>query len=71
MEVEATVIEVNKMGVKAVSEAMRIMLPRDLHVAAAFTALQVGDKIRVRVLHSRAQKRLHGGTFILAIGMLR
>ena len=35
----------------------------------AFDALKVGDKIRVRVLKSRTEKRLHD-TITLAIGVM-
>ena len=63
-------LELNKAGVKAVAGTMHILLPRDLHAATpAFDALKVGDKRRVRVLHSCAQKRLHDSV-VCAVGTL-
>jgi hypothetical protein len=64
----------NKLGAYALvvddgkqSDAIRILVPRDLHVGnAEFDDLQVGQGIRVRVLRSRFQK---GDAFISAVGM--
>jgi hypothetical protein len=69
MELPATVLKVNKMGVYAVAEeAMRILLPRDLHMGSEpFDALKVGDTVLVRILHSRTQTH---DPFTTAVGTL-
>jgi len=64
----------NKLGAYALvvdekrqSDAIRVLVPRDLHVGnAEFDDLQVGQGIRVRLLRSRFQK---GDSFISAVGM--
>lgn len=63
----ATVIKVNKMGVYAVyEEAIRILLPRDLHVGnTEFDAIQEGETIQVRIERSRFQTN---DPFIMAVG---
>ncbi len=72
--VEARILKVNKLGAYAlmfddgrVSEAMRILIPRDLHLSnAEFEALEVGQGIRVRIMRSRFQ---NNDAFIQAVGM--
>lgn len=66
---DAMVIKVNKMGVYAVVEdAIRILLPRDLHVGnAEFDAIENGAKIKVRLERSRFQTK---DNFIMAVGTL-
>lgn len=66
---EAMVIKVNKMGVYAVIEdAIRILLPRDLHVGSAeFDAIETGARIRTRLERSRFQTK---DNFIMAVGKL-
>jgi hypothetical protein len=71
---ECRVLMVNKLGAYAlivdegrVREAMRILIPRDLHLGnAEFDALQPDQGIRVRVLKA---KFAAGDTFIQAVGM--
>lgn len=71
---ECRVLIVNKLGCYALIvekgrtlEAMRILIPRDLHVGNdEFDQLQVGQGIRVRVLRSRFQAN---DAFIQAVGM--
>jgi hypothetical protein len=67
--VSCMVIKVNKMGVYAAfEEAMRILLPRDLHVGdETFDGLQEGQTIQVRVDRSRFQTR---DSYITAVGKL-
>jgi hypothetical protein len=69
MELSATVLKVNKMGVYAVAEeAMRILLPRDLHTGSpTFDALKAGDTVNVRIL--RSLQTTHD-PFIMAVGTL-
>jgi DNA-directed RNA polymerase subunit E'/Rpb7 len=72
--VEARVLKVNKLGAYAlmfdegrISEAMRILIPRDLHLSnAEFEALDVGQGIRVRIMRSRFQ---NNDAFIQTVGM--
>jgi hypothetical protein len=72
--VTARILKVNKLGAYAlmydegkVSEAVRILVPRDLHMNNAdFEALEVGQTIRVRILRSRFQ---NNDAFIQAVGM--
>ena len=71
--VEGRVLKVNKSGAYVLLvengellEAMRILLPRDLHIGnSEFEGLQVGQGIRVRILRSRFQT---GDAFIQAVG---
>jgi DNA-directed RNA polymerase subunit E'/Rpb7 len=63
MMVEAQVLKANKLGAyvlvtegKQRLEAMRILLPRDMHMGnAIFDGLKVGDHVRVKVLQTRFQ----------------
>ncbi len=71
--VDARVLKVNKLGAYAlivdqgrVREAMRILVPRDLHLGNdEFDQLQVGQGIRVKILRSRFQ---NNDAFIQAVG---
>ncbi len=71
--VDARVLKVNKLGAYAlivdqgrVREAMRILVPRDLHLGnEEFDQLQVGQGIRVKILRSRFQ---NNDAFIQAVG---
>ncbi len=71
--VDARVLKVNKLGAYAlivdqgrVREAMRILVPRDLHLGnQEFDNLQVGQGIRVKILRSRFQ---NNDAFIQAVG---
>jgi DNA-directed RNA polymerase subunit E'/Rpb7 len=67
--ITANVIKVNKMGVYAVFEdAMRILLPRDLHVGdTEFDGLKERNTVKVRIERSRFQTN---DTFIMAVGKL-
>jgi DNA-directed RNA polymerase subunit E'/Rpb7 len=67
--VDATIIKVNKMGAYAVfEEAIRILLPRDLHIGNVdFDALKEGDTVQVRLDRSRFQTK---DAFIMAVGRL-
>jgi DNA-directed RNA polymerase subunit E'/Rpb7 len=70
---EGQVFKANKMGAYVlvisdgrVQDAMRILVPRDLHMGQAeFDELSAGMTIRVRVLRSRFQA---GDEFIQAVG---
>jgi DNA-directed RNA polymerase subunit E'/Rpb7 len=72
--IEARILKVNKLGAYAlmydegkVSEAMRILVPRDLHMNnAEFEALEVGQNIRIRILRSRFQ---NNDAFIQSVGV--
>ena len=66
--VECKVIKVNKMGAYAVyDEAMRILIPRDLHIGNVdFDKLNPDDTILVQVLRSRFQTN---DAYISAVGM--
>jgi DNA-directed RNA polymerase subunit E'/Rpb7 len=68
-EMDATVIKVNKMGAYThVDEAIRILLPRDLHIGnVSFDAIEEGSNIRVRVERSRFQVN---DPYIMAVGIL-
>lgn len=65
---------VNKSGAYALamdndkqSDAIRILVPRDLHIGnEAFDALRAGAEIRVKLLKSRFQK---GDAYISAVGL--
>jgi len=73
MLIEGQVLKANKLGAyvlvtegKKRLEAMRILLPRDLHMAnAAFDSLKVGDNVRVKVMQTRFQVN---DAFINAVG---
>lgn len=66
---KANVIKVNRMGAYAVYEdAIRILLPRDLHVGSeAFDAIKEGDTVHVKLDRSRFQTN---DAFIMAVGRL-
>jgi DNA-directed RNA polymerase subunit E'/Rpb7 len=63
------IMKVNKMGVYATfEEAIRVLLPRDLHVGdETFDSLQEGQTIQVRLDRSRFQTK---DAFIMAVGKL-
>jgi hypothetical protein len=71
--VECRILKMNKIGAYVLLvdggktlEAMRILVPRDLHIGnAEFDALQVGQGIRVKILRSRFQAN---DAFIQAVG---
>jgi DNA-directed RNA polymerase subunit E'/Rpb7 len=73
MIVEAQVLKANKLGAyvlvtegKKRLEAMRILLPRDLHMGdAAFDGLKVGDNVRVKIMQTRFQVN---AAFISGVG---
>ena len=67
--VDAHVLKVNKMGAYAVlDEAMRILLPRDLHLGdKEFDALKEGQTISARIDRTRFQTNDY---FIMAVGHL-
>jgi len=72
--VDARILKVNKLGAYAlvvddgrVREAMRILIPRDLHIGSTeFDALTVGQGIRVKLLRSRFQVN---DAFIQSVGL--
>lgn len=72
--VDARILKMNKLGGYALivdegrlHEAMRILIPRDLHLGnAEFDALTVGQGIRVRLLRSRFQSK---DAFIQSVGV--
>ena len=66
--IECRVLKVNKMGAYAVfDEAMRVLLPRDLHVGnVEFDKLNPNDVVSVQVLRSRFQTN---DPFISSVGM--
>lgn len=72
--VEGRILKMNKLGGYALivdegrlREAMRILLPRDLHLGnAAFDALEVGQGVRIRLLRSRFQAK---DAFIQSVGI--
>jgi DNA-directed RNA polymerase subunit E'/Rpb7 len=68
-EVEVRVIKVNRMGAYAVfEEAIRVLLPRDIHLGSAeFDAIEEGDTVRAVLDRSRFQTN---DTFIMAVGHL-
>lgn len=71
--VDARILKVNKLGAYAlivddgkIQEAMRILIPRDLHLGnEEFDALAVDQGIKVRILQSRFQAN---DAFIQAVG---
>lgn len=68
-EFDARIIKVNKMGAYAhFDEAIRILLPRDLHIAnETFNDLDEGTTVKVRIERSRFQAN---DAFIMAVGVL-
>ena len=66
--VECRVLKVNKMGAYVVlDEAMRVLLPRDLHLGnTAFDGLSPEDTVVVQVLRSRFQTN---DPFISSVGL--
>lgn len=72
--IEARILKMNKLGGYALvvdegrlREAMRILLPRDLHLGNAdFDALEVGQGVRIRLLRSRFQAK---DAFIQSVGI--
>jgi DNA-directed RNA polymerase subunit E'/Rpb7 len=72
--IEARILKMNKLGGYALvvdegrlREAMRILLPRDLHLGNAdFDALEVGQGVRIRLLLSRFQAK---DAFIQSVGV--
>jgi len=72
--VEARILKMNKLGAYALivdqgrlREAMRILIPRDLHLGnAEFDGLTVGKGVKVRLLKSRFQAN---DAFIQSVGM--
>lgn len=69
MELDVMVVKVNKMGAYTVfEEAIRILLPRDLHLGSElFDTLEESKTVRVRLIRSRFQSK---DTFIMAVGKL-
>ena len=69
MELDVMVVKVNKMGAYTVfEEAIRILLPRDLHLGSElFDTLEESKTVRVRIIRSRFQSK---DTFIMAVGKL-
>lgn len=68
-EIEAAVIKVNKMGAYVhYDEAIRILLPRDLHVGnIEFDSIEEGKNVRVRLERSRFQAN---DPYIMGVGVL-
>ena len=66
--VTCKVIKVNKMGAYVVfDEAMRVLLPRDLHIGNEdFDALKTDDTVVIHILRSRFQTN---DPFISSVGM--
>jgi DNA-directed RNA polymerase subunit E'/Rpb7 len=66
--VTCKVIKVNKMGAYVVfDEAMRVLLPRDIHTGnETFDALEPDDTVVVNILRSRFQTN---DPFISAVGL--
>jgi DNA-directed RNA polymerase subunit E'/Rpb7 len=66
--VECRVIKVNKMGAYVVfDEAMRVLLPRDLHIGnTVFDSLNPDDTVTIQVLRSRFQTN---DPFISSVGL--
>ena len=67
--IEGVVLKVVKMGAYVVhEEAIRILLPRDLHIGdAKFDAIEQGKTVKVRIERSRFQAN---DLFIMAVGKL-
>ncbi len=68
-EISVSVIKVNRMGAYAVfEEAIRVLLPRDLHVGSTeFDNIKEGDTVKVVLDRSRFQAK---DSFIMAVGHL-
>lgn len=68
MPVKCKVIKVNKMGAYAVfDEAMRVLLPRDLHIGnEEFDSLKPDDVVVINILRSRFQTN---DPFISSVGL--
>jgi DNA-directed RNA polymerase subunit E'/Rpb7 len=68
-ELEAVVIKVNKMGAYVTyDEAIRILLPRDLHIGnVEFDSIEEGKTVRVRLERSRFQTN---DPYIMGVGVL-
>lgn len=72
--IEGRILKMNKLGAYALivddgrlREAMRILLPRDLHLGnTEFDALEPGKGVRIRLLRSRFQAN---DAFIQAVGV--
>jgi DNA-directed RNA polymerase subunit E'/Rpb7 len=69
-QMDAKVIKVNRMGAYAVfEEAIRILLPRDLHIGnVEFDELKEGDVVKVQLDRSRFQTK---DAYIMAVGHLK
>lgn len=69
MIIEGIVLKINKMGTYVVfEEAIRILLPRDLHLGnEQFDALTEGEIVKVRIERSRFQAN---DPYIMAVGRL-
>jgi DNA-directed RNA polymerase subunit E'/Rpb7 len=69
IEMEAVVIKVNKMGAYVhFDEAIRILLPRDLHIGnVEFDSIEEGKSVRVR--HERSRFQVND-TYIMGVGIL-
>jgi len=67
--VDAFVIKVTKMGAWTVyQEAMRILLPRDLHIGSKeFDEIKEGETVKVNIQRSRFQTN---DPYIMAVGKL-
>lgn len=65
--VEGEVIRKNKMGLYVIVEnAIRIMIPRDLHIGnAEFDSVEIGSRIQIEIKKSRFQMN---DTHILSVG---
>ena len=66
--IECRVLKVNKMGAYAVyDEAMRVLLPRDLHIGnVEFDKLNPDDTVSIQILRSRFQTN---DPFISSVGL--
>jgi len=72
--IEGRILKMNKLGGYALvvdegrlREAMRILLPRDLHLGnTGFDALEVGQGVKIRLLRSRFQAK---DAFIQSVGL--
>ncbi len=69
LEIDVMVVKVNKMGAYAVfEEAIRVLLPRDLHLGnEEFDALTESKTVRIKLIRGRFQSK---DTFIMAVGKL-
>lgn len=68
-EIKVSIIKVNRMGAYGVfDEAIRVLLPRDLHVGSMeFDGLKEGDTVKIVLDRSRFQAK---DSFIMAVGHL-